>query len=241
MNFFKTDRLRTGAKEVDAIYEMADMLGYDVIKLVGKKIGHSMSAVFGFDVPTMGFDYQNRQSLATVDRGYVYFFPDNNGTKWGFCIDTPHNREVVASHFASPEFKPSDKKFEDIIKELCLEKGYPLVQVSEANPYIDKSETAKRAEAQKAELEQELAILEAKKRRLLEDLESAQTVSASKQAYHDELNPPILEEVSVNPMGEQEIIKVVASTPAIENKPVRVAPGPKAAKGKPLAKKTVKK
>lgn len=184
MNYFKTERLAVGKQEVDDIYEYAELLGMDIIKLKDKMGGRSQSAVGGFDVPVVG--YEGQRVRVIVEKGTIMFYPDNNGDKWGFCLDTPHNRMMIASHYAGPVLTVADQKMIKEIEDLCIKNGMSVAEYSAKadRTRVDDNTAAKTQQA--SELAKQIEILNRQKDEMLAQLIEAKQRLAEEPTTGDE-------------------------------------------------------
>ncbi len=237
---FDTSRLMGGAKEVKEIYELADTLGYNVIRISGKQYGASQSGVSGFQIGKFGYDSRGYMAGGVLDTGYVYLFPDKNKTKWGFVLDTEHNRRVLASHMAHPILDVADVKVKKEIMEYCALEGINTIPEAGANPYVKKSIQQERLETKNRQLENDLNRAQIMLKQAEEAKEENERAMLRKEQYRDSTTDVTTSEVQINPAtGEGETVEVEATTPAL-NKPA--AKNKKVSKAdKPLAKTKLKK
>jgi len=122
-----TESLVTGDKEVSLIYEAANIMGVDVIKLVWKSKGNSVRKIVGFDVPTR-YSVSGYNPMAETDDvplifDAVKFFPDKNGFRWGYVLDTEKNRKVIMGLLSTGFFHIQDKSIRDEIVSVAEKKG----------------------------------------------------------------------------------------------------------------------
>jgi hypothetical protein len=208
-----------GEQEVKDIHELADLLGVGIIRINSKKSGAAQSGVTGFEVGKFGYDPRGSVNGAITDKGYVYMFPDKNKTKWGFVLDTPHNREVLASHLAAPVLDVSDKKVKAEIIEWCIENGINTVPEAGANPYIKKSIPEKRLETRNKQLESDLLKAQLMLKKAEEAKVANDTALLRKEQYRDSNADLVVEQVQINPNTNEGELTEVEATSAALNQP----------------------
>ena len=237
---FDTSRLTSGATEVKQVYEMADILGLEVIRVTGKQYSHSIGKTGGFEIGKVGYDARGRQASAVMDRGNVYLYPDKNGLRWGFILDTEQNRLALIAHLSQPILDVADKKIKKELIEYCDENGINTKPTAQANPYIKKSLGELRTEKRADKLESDLRKAQLALKRLEEEKEENEKALLLKQQYAADNSDTTVTEVQYDEAkGEGVEVEVEAVLP-VQNKP-----SPKVKKeskaDKPLAGKKIKK
>jgi hypothetical protein len=237
---FNTKRLIAGRTEVEEIYEIADMLGVDVIKVNGEVSSKAVGSVNGFEIGRIGFNPHGGVSGAVKDVGYLYLYPDKYGTRWGFVLDTEYNRIALSSHIAAPILDIADAKVKAELIEYCDANGVNTVPEAAANPYIKKSIQEEKLEVKNNKLESSLRQMEAQLALLREEKDETERAMLRKEQYRDSNTDTTVTKIQVNPeTGEGEKVEVEATTAALNKAPVRKKKESKA--DKPLAGKKIAK
>jgi len=237
---FDTDRLQSGRKEVKEIYEMADMLGVDVIKVHSKKSSASTGSIANFEIGAMGFDGRGGMNSVTTVKGYLYLYPDKHNVRWGFVLDTEYNRKILASHIAAPVIKIADRKVLGELIEYCDKNGINVKPEAAANPYAKKSITEERLEKSNEKLEADLRQAQVALKLLMEQKEDNDRALLRKEQYRDSNTDNTVTELEVDPItGEGVEVDVEATTQALEKPSAKTKKVSKATK--PLAGKKANK
>ena len=236
-----TKKLTAGSAEVEDIYEIAEMLGLDVIKINGKKSSASVGSVSGFEVGDIGYNHLGRVDGAVTKVGHVYLYPDVNSIRWGFVLDTPKNRRVLASHIAAPVIDIVDKRIKDELIKYCDDNGINVKPEAPTNPYVKKSIPEQRLENQNEKLEADVRMLKRQLEDAIRQKEENDIALLRKEQYRDSQSEVTVKEIHVDPITEEGYeVEVEATTPALNKEPVKGVRTSKA--DKPLAgKKAVKK
>ncbi len=237
---FNVNRLAAGRKEVEELYELAEMLGLEIIKINGKKISSSLGSVSGFEIARMGFNPRGGMGAPVMDKGYVYMYPDKHGTRWGFVLDTDHNRRVLASHIAAPILNIVDAKVKKEIIAYCDENGINVVPQKKGNPYAKKSIGEQQLENRNNKLEADLRMMKEQMRQLEEAKAENDEAMLRKEQYRDKNSDNTVTELHANEItGEAEEVEVEATTVALDKPAVKKTKTSKA--DAPLAGKKIKK
>ena len=92
MNFFNTDKLTQGKAKVDTIFDSADRLGLDIIRVNHKKPGAHISGFSGFEVPKVTTDHSGMNFDVIIEKGMFHCYPDKMLNRHGFILDTTVHR-----------------------------------------------------------------------------------------------------------------------------------------------------
>lgn len=168
-----------GDKAVPQMVESASMLGIDLIELMwiprnGQRRS-SVAQINGFRVPIMGeINYlsDNIEANGWID-STLKFFPDNNGTCWGYVFDTPENRELLYRSFNNGRFRIVDKKVRDEIYTEALDRGFSVTPPERVEVMVKASIREHKADEKAKELERKLKEMEIEKQKLEIELELA--------------------------------------------------------------------
>jgi len=237
---FNTNRLSSGRKEVEDIIEIAETLGVGIIKVTGKAPGASPKGIANFEIGKWGYDPRGRLSGGTTTFGYLYLYPDKHRQLWGFVLDTPHNRNVLAGHISAPVIDIADKAIKAELIAYCDEHGINVVPEAGANPYIKKSINETRLEEKAKRLEADLRKLELEKNKLLSSKEDAEKALARKAQYHANNSDVTVTELQYDEKTDSPVnVEVPASLPVEKVKVEKKTPTSKV--DKPLAKKKITK
>ncbi len=237
---FNTNKLAAGRNEVEEIYEIADQLGVEIIKVNSKKVSMSLGSIMGFEVGKLGFAPAGGRPGVTVVKGYTYLYPDKNGTRWGFVIDTEHNRRLLASHLAAPVLDIADGRVKKELIQYCDENNINIKPQAATNPYAKKSIQEENLENKNAILESDMRIMERKLDAMREESEKQQREMLRKEQYRDSNTENTVTELQINHEGNAEEVEVEASTVALDKAPVKKpkeSKGGKALSGKKVTKK----
>jgi len=191
---FDTSRLSIGESEVKEIYELADLIGVDVIKLTYGTNGGHQSTMIGFEVGKF-IDGSNGSSAA-VDGGHLHFYPDKRLTKWGFMLDTEANMKLCAACFADSTFNIADQKYREKVEKYCIENGIRTTPVVSADPFRLKSVREAKAEDKASDLEFKLKQMEAEMAKMRKEKEEAE-IKASQLGAYAERNTEVTETITV--------------------------------------------
>ena len=171
MSFVLTRKLRSGEGEVRNLIDLASQGGYDIIELVWKKFRKSNAKVTGFETPVDNSNRDREQSGAIeVDLdidvalmiGRTRFCIDSGSRAWGYILDTPYNREKLASQLKVGWYKIVDPKVRKAAEQMAKENGWPTEPQKSKQINI---KTSKRERDLEAELkEKEAEALELKRK-----------------------------------------------------------------------------
>jgi len=129
-------KLLSGETETEELLNRASQTGLNVIELLLRNKRSSPKIFMGFDVPEFQDGVLNPSIDATASVTYiqkqVLFNPDKDGFCWGYVIDTPKNRDMIAKSLKTGWFRITDKKIEDEIKQYAEEHGIDLI-IRESN------------------------------------------------------------------------------------------------------------
>ena len=121
------EKLSSGIKETERLYEFANFAGKDVIKLVFSSQRLPIAEIVGFQVPVSMGNIDVNSIIDGVDVkfdiGSLYFYPDTSGILWGYLIDTEENRKRLAKCLHKHWFRIVDTKVRESIAELALSFG----------------------------------------------------------------------------------------------------------------------
>ena len=238
---FDTTRLTIGENEVKEIYEVADMLGYEVIKLTYGTNGGHQSSMLGFEVGKFAdSDGRGYGTQSVLDGGHLHFYPDKRLTKWAFMLDTEKNFKMCAASFADTTFNIADAKYKERVEKYCIENNIRTVPVVSADPYRLKSQREASAENKANDLEQKIKQMQAEMEKMKIEKEEAEVKAQNArdhaERYTDTSVTVTMYDESTGEGVEQEVKAVLpgALTPnPLSNDRTKRA-------GKPLAKKTIR-
>lgn len=159
---------------LDEKIENAQMYGKDYIELRFGESSKYKEKMIGFEDIKLIMRRQGRDDYATpvgakiIKDAVVYFYPDNLKRCWGYMLDTPNNRKILAAQYKLRQVIISDNKIDKEIKALCKKLGYPTEMVvidhtfdnylkksKKSEETIDKDAKIEKLEARLAELEKE--------------------------------------------------------------------------------------
>jgi phage pi2 protein 07 len=124
------EKLISGVKETERLYEFANLSGSSVIKLVLSKQKLPYYEIVNFEVP-IGTGNVDANSVVdgvqvNFDNGSLIFYPDSSGILWGYLIDTEYNRKQLASCVHKNWFRILDSNVRAEINQLALLNGETL-------------------------------------------------------------------------------------------------------------------
>lgn len=191
---FDTSRLSVGDAEVKEIYELADLIGVDVIKLTYGTNGGHQSTMIGFEVGK--FADGTNEAHAVVDGGHLHFYPDKRLTKWGFMLDTEANMKLCAACFADNTFNIADQKYRDKVEKYCIENGIRTTPVVTADPFRLKSVREAKAEDKASDLEFKIKQMQSEMDKMQKEKEEAE-LKASQLGAYAERNTEVTETIKM--------------------------------------------
>ena len=240
MNFFNTDKLTQGKAKVDTIFDSADRLGLDIIRVNHKKPGAHISGFSGFEVPKVTTDHSGMNFDVIVEKGMFHCYPDKMLNRHGFVLDTEHNRDMLKSYLSSNMIKVLDAKLREELINEAQEEGRQVSPIATVSQYQPSSPSTKSTKSQIASKERRAANHANKEKSLQEEIEYLKEKLANQEAKDINKNNTTVEYQEVNEeTGEITTVVEKAEAPA-EVKSKKTGPKP-GTKKKPLAGKTAKK
>lgn len=173
------EKIITGENDVERIYQMASRKGVDVIKLLWSRRGESVARVTGFYVPVLNEkDKQNSmiQKHARVESvsvavgmefGELNFYPDSDGFRWGYVLDTKENREVLMYGLKKPWYTIQNENVREKIISMAEAEGLPTEYSKVTHEYVKKTQEQSDLEKENEELKK-LLTAQKKKSTILE-------------------------------------------------------------------------
>lgn len=178
-----------GDKAIPQMIENASLLGIDLIELlwtpITKQKRFSIAQIIGFKIPVMGdVDITNDvvEASGWID-STLKFYPDTNGNCWGYCYDTPENREILYRSFANSRFRIVDKKIRDEIYNEAVKRSFTVEPPVRTEVMVKVSTREKKSEEYAKTLEMELREMKIKLDQKQYDLDVAQGKKLAKAEH----------------------------------------------------------
>jgi hypothetical protein len=162
------EKLITGIKETERLYDFANLSGKDVIKLVLTQQRLPIFEITNFEIP-LGTGVIDANSVVdgvsvNFEKGSLFFYPDQSSILWGYLIDTEFNRNQLAGCLNKNWFRIIDSKLRAEIAELALTLGYDIeknvTKLEKHSPREQEAlEKAKRIEEENAQLKKDMATI----------------------------------------------------------------------------------
>ncbi len=224
-------------KEVDKVLDAAELLGEDVITVIGRKPGAYPACVSTIEMPKTitGANGFGTQATTTIDNMYLY--PDKGGTRFGFMIDTAHNRNVLIGHLQGSVLKPINKK---VIAELEEQAGRPLTRTAPMKPTMEKSKTEVILANKASQLEDDLAFKVREMELQKQEIEELRARALAAEQRNLSNQTAIVTELDVDVDGEVIEVETELKSP-VEAPASKTAKTKAAMKKKPLGAKKIKK
>jgi hypothetical protein len=223
------EKLAGGEKDVQKIFQNAGRKGVDVIKLIWSKRGMANASCVGFFVPVLArqdnqqrnFDrVTNVDQMVEMEYGEVIFYPDNEGIRFGYILDTEKNRNVLVNTLTTGWFTIQNERIRNEIIDVAQEKGLGTEYKKVTHEYVKKTQEVTDLEKQNEKLEKELELSH-KKSALLEQKQkkSAEDLALAKLDAKDNSKPVVTDrDVIVENKDAQDVIEL-AKKNAKGNKP----------------------
>ena len=154
-----SEKLTSGNREVERIYEFSNISGKDVIKLVLTRQNLPRFEITNFEIPA-AIGKMDANTVVdgidvSFDRGSIIFYPDASNILWSYVIDTEFNRKQIALCLSKNWFRIVDTKVRTEIAQLGLEQGISIDTRKKPEHKMSprEEELAKRAEKAEEELQ----------------------------------------------------------------------------------------
>lgn len=169
MKYFNTDKLTSGKEKAEEVFDAAELLGLNVIRVTHKNPAANPSGISGFEVPKLTIDGSGMGNNVLVEKGYMYVYPDKVKNRHGFLLDTDANRSMLKAHLATGILTVADEKLREELIEEATEAGLPIKPNASIKAFQQKSFSAKKAENTLKAKQRKIEEYEARLRKFEED------------------------------------------------------------------------
>lgn len=215
------EKLQGYEKQATSIYRLAAKKGLDVIKLLWARKGYSISSIQGFEIGIeSGGSIQSQfgrveevGGSVSMRFGEISFYPDVDGFKWGYIIDTPTNRKKLATSLCKGWFTIQNQNIKKDVESIAIKLGLPTTYNAPRSQFVKKTDSEVKLEAENQDqsktilaLQKELAL--SRERELKREEEMALLKLASKQDVVISEEPGFGNEKSPSELVEDSILSL---------------------------------